>query len=118
MAKEIALVERTKRLLHRRGAMAVKTHGSALSQGEPDLVGCFPWNGHGVFFAVEMKVPGEKPRPLQYARLRQWRAAGAVAFWSDDPSLVVPSIEAELRRRDGEDFAESGRVASWFDLEP
>lgn len=54
----------------------MKTSG----EGEPDLVGCLPF---GRAVVIECKQPGEKPAPLQYARLRQWSNAGAHALWTD-----------------------------------
>lgn len=100
MVKEIALVERAKRILHAAGARAIKTHGSGLSQGEPDLFCCYPYKGLGLVVVIEMKVPGEKPRALQYAALRRWEKAGAIAFWSDAPETIIETIETEIRKRE------------------
>ena len=56
---------------------AVNNHGSNYSgAGEPDVLCCW----HGRLVAIEVKVPGEKPRPLQEWCLQQWAEAGALAF--------------------------------------
>lgn len=80
--------------------MVVKTHGSSLRQGEPDLYVCWPHNGLGVFVVIEMKTPGERPRPLQYSKLRKWERAGAIALWSDNPEELVGLIESEISFRE------------------
>lgn len=105
-AREIALVERTKRLLHRQGCKAIKTHGSALQQGIPDIIGSFPVKyGNsihgvvGVFIAIEMKRPGYEPTEKQYRQLYEWRQSGAIAFYSSDPDEVVEIIRTELLAR-------------------
>jgi Holliday junction resolvase len=67
----------------------MKTHGSAMSSGQPDLIACL--GGH--FIAIECKQPGNKPTPQQLLRLAEWRRAGAVAFWSDDPDAAMKVLE-------------------------
>jgi hypothetical protein len=102
---EIGLVERAKRLLHRAGGEFIKTHGSSLRQGEPDLIGCY----RGRFVAIELKAPGHKPRPLQYKRLRDWARAGAIAIWSSEPEEILPIIE---RAMDDPSYLIDGRPTS------
>lgn len=56
----------------------IKIHGSVnQKKGTPDLLACV----RGRFVACELKQPGNKPSPLQYKRLREWAAAGALAGW-------------------------------------
>lgn len=105
-AREIALVERAKRLLHRNGCKAIKTHGSALQQGIPDIVGSFPVKYGstvhgvvGVFIAIEMKRPGFEPTEKQYRQLYEWRQSGAIAFYSSDPDEIIGIIRAEAQAR-------------------
>ena len=43
-------------------------------EGTPDLCGCL----HGRFFALEVKLPGEDPTPVQLERHAELRRAGAV----------------------------------------
>lgn len=55
---------------------AIKIHGNMYTQtGTPDIVGCIK----GRMFLFELKVPGNKPTEIQERRLREWRAAGALA---------------------------------------
>src|SRR5512146_1743807 len=56
--------------------------GSECEVGTPDLLGC----SRGRMVALEVKQPGEKPRPIQSHRLDEWRRAGAIAG-------VVRSVE-------------------------
>lgn len=76
MPREASILDRTRRYLGSLGpSHFLKTSGD----GEPDLVGCV--SGRSV--VCETKQPGEKPRPAQYLRLRQWAAAGAWSLWTD-----------------------------------
>jgi hypothetical protein len=53
------------------GCWAVKFPG-VLQRGVPDILGVY----RGVFFALEVKRPGQKPTALQLAILGQIRGAG------------------------------------------
>jgi len=44
--------------------------------GEPDIVACLK----GQFIGIEVKKPGEQPRPLQEHKLQLIRNAGGIAF--------------------------------------
>jgi len=60
-----------------------KRHGSEYSiTGEPDLFGSLD----GRHFEIEVKVPGEEPEPIQYARLKEWRKTGAITGWATTPT--------------------------------
>lgn len=96
---EISLVDKVMRLLTDRGCRVIKTHGSTLRQGEPDLYCCWPDGTIGWYVVIEMKQPGKKPRPLQYLKLRRWAKSGAIAFWSSDPDEIVSIIEREITAR-------------------
>jgi hypothetical protein len=62
----------------RRDGWAIKVHGSEFSSaGEPDITACI----RGRLVMIEVKVPGKRPDPKQYAALRRWEAAGALAGW-------------------------------------
>jgi hypothetical protein len=61
------------------GAKVIPTQPPGVEAGTPDLLACY----YGRFYAIEVKRPGNKPTKLQLFRLRQWREAGAVAFWCD-----------------------------------
>lgn len=61
--------------------------------GIPDIIGTLPPAGRGLF--VELKAPGKRPRPDQLAFLTEMKAAGAVAFWTDEPQGVVRVLATE-----------------------
>jgi len=66
----------------RMGGMAVKFTSPGLD-GVPDRIVLLP--GRKIAF-VELKAPGEKPRPLQVKRMRQLKALGF-------PVYVVDRVE-------------------------
>jgi hypothetical protein len=57
------------------GVVIRKRHVTMGITGDPDLYGSLPGGHH---FEIEVKRPGEEPRPLQEQRLAEWRAAGAI----------------------------------------
>lgn len=60
-------------------AWARKVHGSPFQDaGEPDIDACL----RGRAVKIELKMPGAEPTPIQYASLRRWERAGALAFWA------------------------------------
>jgi hypothetical protein len=92
----------------RRDGWAIKVHGSEFSAaGEPDITACV----RGRLVMVEAKVPGKRPEAKQFAALRRWQAAGALAGWVtsvadlelllthvDDAAWVNPALEDVLER--------------------
>ena len=69
--------------IEKMGGYAVKQHGSIYGRvGTPDILACVG----GVFFAIEVKVPGPpsktKPTPAQARQLQMVAIAGGVAFVS------------------------------------
>lgn len=44
--------------------------------------------------AIEVKVPGETPTDIQFAKLARWGRAGAIAFWVDTHEGVIDTIRA------------------------
>lgn len=71
---------------------AVKKHGGICSKfvspgfdGMPDRLVLLP---HGRFAFVEVKAPGEKPRPLQLARHRLLRRLGFKVYVLDDEEQI------------------------------
>lgn len=52
------------------------------TSGIPDIVGCY----NGLFFGVELKRPGEKPRQLQYYVLDKIKKSGGYSTWVDNLS--------------------------------
>ena len=52
-----------------------KVHGGPMQlPGVPDIVGCY----RGKFFAIEIKVPGKQPTPIQYRRIKEIGAAKGI----------------------------------------
>ena len=64
---------------------------SGLPAGFPDLMGVIPPNGRALF--IEVKRPGQKPRPNQTDFLERFRAAGCVAFWADSVDSALAQYE-------------------------
>ena len=62
---------------------------AGLPPGSADLIGIIEKDGVGVFVALEVKCPGEKPRPDQVAFLKRIRDLGGI-------SGVVTSVEEAL----------------------
>jgi hypothetical protein len=57
--------------------------------GVPDRAGC--WRGK--FFAIEVKLPGKEPTPIQWRRMAEIEAAGGKTFWGT-AEKVIPEFEA------------------------
>ncbi len=58
------------------GCKAINIHGSAYTErGTPDIIGCI--NGRLIAFECK-RDETEEPTPIQYWRLGQWFAAGAI----------------------------------------
>lgn len=89
------------------GGVAYHPIGTGASRaGEPDILGSVPGQVvRGRLLACELKQPGKKPTALQYKRLRDYEAAGALAGWAtteveldwllshvDDPTWVNPQL--------------------------
>jgi hypothetical protein len=74
-----------------------KRHGSQFTRtGEPDLFGCLD----GKHFEIEVKRPGQRPEDIQFVRLKEWAAAGAISGWATNKRealaiLWPPEIEPE-----------------------
>lgn len=70
-------------------AKVVHVHGG-LPDGSSDLVGVGP---AGRFFALEVKKPGEKPRPEQEAWLGVVRRFGGFGSWATSPEEAMAALE-------------------------
>ena len=73
-----------------KGGLAVK-FTSPRFNGMPDRLVMFP-SGRIAF--VEVKAPGEKPRPLQLSRMKLLRRLGFKAFVLDDIEQIGGIIDA------------------------
>ena len=99
--REIKIVDRIRKKLEARGAEVIKTYGSAFRKGDPDLLVSYPIPGTDLaaFVAIEVKLPGKEPEPIQEARLRKLANSGAIAFWADTSDGIEDVIEDEIRAR-------------------
>lgn len=76
-----------------RGGLAVK-HVSPGRSGDPDRLVALPVPpcpacGRRVAVGfLELKAPGEQPRPLQRARIAEWESLGVRAAWADSHAGV------------------------------
>lgn len=89
---EAALVTRILAALRACGAKAIKIHGGVyMEAGTPDVIGAHM----GRAFAIEVKLPGKKPEPIQHKRLAEWAAAGAISGWatSVDEALALVGLQ-------------------------
>lgn len=71
--KESTLQKNIAAMLRQQGAYVFNVHGSPFQQvGTPDLLVCY----QGRFIGLEVKLPGEKPSPMQKVELRKIEHAG------------------------------------------
>jgi hypothetical protein len=85
--KEADLQRRIQAEIKRIGGKVIKIHGNAYSvAGTPDLIGSLDSRP----FAIEVKLPGEKPTTKQTYELAQWAAQG----WATG---IAHSIDEALR---------------------
>ena len=91
-AREGAIVRRIVGALRSRGCLVRKVHGTAFAvRGDPDLHGVMPG---GRAFAIEVKMPGKEPTPLQRKRLAEWEQAGAATGWAASVDEALAIVEA------------------------
>ena len=57
---------------------------------------------------VEVKAPGQRPRPLQVRRHSQLAELGYVVLVLDDPDRVDEVLDEIGQRKKGDEHAESG----------
>lgn len=85
----------------KRGGICAKWVSPGLD-GVPDRIVLLP-EGHVGF--VELKAPGERPRPLQIARMEQMKRLGYKCFVCDRVELIdgiLDGIENSKEAPDGE----------------
>lgn len=76
----------------RYGGMAIKMNSQSVT-GMPDRLVLLPGGRLGF---VELKAPGEKPRPEQLFRMERLRDMGYFADWCDTKDKAVKIVE-EIR---------------------
>jgi|SRR5215831_30123 len=84
------------RLTENVGGYFVKIHGSPYQRaGLPDILGCV----EGLFFGLEVKLPGEKPTPLQEYEMKAIRTLGkGHAAVVTSPEQAVSLVKHALAR--------------------
>lgn len=85
------------KIIEQKLVTAVKKHGGICPKftspgfdGMPDRLLLLP---HGKFAFVEVKAPGEKPRPLQLARHRLLSCLGFRVYVLDDAEQIETIIQ-------------------------
>ena len=80
--KESQLITKIKvHLKNKYGIVCFKhyAHPAFSEKGVADIIGCIPPSGRMI--CLEVKIPPNKPTPLQYAWLQRYVDAGAIAWW-------------------------------------
>ncbi len=78
---ELSIQTAILKMLRRKGGLWLKLRDSVAGESEwPDIVGCYK----GRFIAIEVKIPGQKPKPGQYAFLKLIKLAGGISGWCDN----------------------------------
>lgn len=75
------------------GGLPIKQNqiGIYAQAGVPDIIACIK----GKFVAIEVKRPGQKPKPIQVAFLDSINKKGGLAFWSDNLEKVKDELKKE-----------------------
>lgn len=68
---------------------AEKSHGSPMGRCELDIRGAV----NGIAFEFEVKLPGEKPTPRQFHRIRELEGVGIVTGWVDNVDDAILLIK-------------------------
>lgn len=91
----VALSERGCFVLRTNAGVYYDNQGNRITIGFPglsDLIGC---TRDGRFFALEIKMPGEKPRQNQLDYLESMRRYGAIAGWCDSIEGALKIVECD-----------------------
>ena len=89
----VALSERGCFVLRSNAGIYFDSQGNRITIGFPglsDLIGCTP---EGRFFALEVKLPGEKPRQNQINFLNAMKQYGAIAGWCTSVEEAINILE-------------------------
>ena len=69
-----------------------------LCPGSADLIGIMQDAGAGRFVAIEIKLPGEKPRPDQVRFLDHIRRMGGIAGCVTSPEEAIELLSASIKK--------------------
>ena len=80
--------------LEKNGILAIKHNniGIYARAGVPDIICC---SNQGKFIGIEVKRPGEKPKPIQYAFLEAINKLNGVAFYATSVEEVKEHLKKE-----------------------
>ena len=106
MGKEKSIEQKLVRATKGRGGICPKLVSPGFD-GMPDRLVLLP---HGKIGFVEVKAPGEKPRPIQVSRHRLLRRLGFKVYVLDDAE-DIPHILDEIGGNNGE----HNNAAGWQD---
>lgn len=81
------------RAVKARGGITLKLNPLGMS-GIPDRMVLLP---NGICFFVELKAPGQKPRPLQIRRMEQLEKLGFRCFVLDNKKQIEEVLENGIR---------------------
>ena len=95
MAKEQNIQTQIQKLITKRYS-GKPVNGQYSKAGIPDILACI----NGRFVAIEVKQPGESPRPLQTAQINEFITAGAIAFWSDSVQHTQSTLDQYFQQPD------------------
>lgn len=82
--REKAIEQKLTLMVKRQGGICLKFVSPGFD-GVPDRIVLFPG---GIVAFVEVKAPGEKPRPLQISRHKLLRRLGFKVYVLDDPTQI------------------------------
>lgn len=89
--EESKIEKRLKKEIELIGGKALKFVSPGVA-GVPDRIVLLP---HGRIFFIELKAPGEKPRPIQNKRIKELRALGFRVEIIDSIEKVLEFVEEE-----------------------
>ncbi len=95
---ESGLQRRIRKALEKefKGSFWFKIHGNKYTPiGMMDLLGCV----EGYYCALEIKKPGEVPRPIQHERMQQIANAGGLAGWVDTEEEAIELVREFIREK-------------------
>ncbi len=94
MVKEQVIQKNIIEYLKKNGFLAFvyTASGYYAKAGLPDIMGCTP---QGKFIGIEVKRPGQKPKPIQMAYINAINSIGGIGMWATS----VEEVENELKKR-------------------
>lgn len=84
--RETPIAQRIAKVLRSRGAFVLNVHGSSMqARGLPDLVVCY----RGLYFGIEVKIPGKEPTEIQLWTMSEIQKAGGYAGVATTPEEAL-----------------------------